>query len=394
MRWTACLLLFPIALHAQNCDPPPELGGAQVEIVASSIDSSDGVISLTIIDGIPVSAELEGLNESDDYVLEIGSLSGIAPGSYHITVKDSEGCESNSVALVVPFALCCGDCGTYDTDVDGICDNEDNCINRQATNYNDPGNNACIIHGCTDAGYVEYHPDATEDDGSCSIPVVLGCTNPSYIEFSLDANTDDGSCAFLIMSNCLSPTMDGYDYDVVQIGNQCWFAENLQTEVYADGTVIPEITDNTAWWETQTGARCDYDNSAANVLSFGRLYNAHAAISSAGLCPSGWHVPTNQEWTELEEYITSQGAIGTALKSQNGWNQSGNGTDDFGFSGYPGGFRYLGSLFIDLGNRGMWWSSSAGYDNAWYRSLYYSNTGFGRAQKNMRYGFSVRCLMN
>ena len=171
---------------------------------------------------------------------------------------------------------------------------------------------------------------------------VQGCTDPAYTEFDASANVDDGSCATLA-STCDSPSMDGYDYAVVEIGDQCWFAENLRTTVYADGSAIPEETDNTAWVGLSTGARCDYDNDASNVATYGRLYNWYAATDAAELCPTGWHVPTDDEWTALETYLGANGHSGTegaALKATSGWASGANGTDDFGFSALPGGSRY------------------------------------------------------
>ena len=156
--------------------------------------------------------------------------------------------------------------------------------------------------------------------------------------------------------------MDGYDYAVVEIGDQCWFAENLRTTVYADGSAIPEETDNTAWAGLSTGARCDYDNDASNVATYGRLYNWYAATDAAELCPTGWHVPTDDEWTALETYLGANGHSGTegaALKATSGWESGGNGTDDFGFSALPGGYRgYDDGYFYDAGSYGNWWSSS------------------------------------
>ena len=190
--------------------------------------------------------------------------------------------------------------------------------------------------------------------------------------------------------------MDGYNYNVVTIGDQCWFAENMRTTVYADGTVIPEVTGNGAWQGLSSGARCDYDNNAGNVATYGRLYNWYAVDDSRGLCPSGWHVPTDDEWTDLEDYITSQGFAGTegtALKSTSGWYNDGNGTDDFGFSALPGGYRtYSSGGFFSAGNRGYWWSSSPNGGLAWFRNLNFINPDILRYYFNSRYGFSVRCL--
>ena len=194
--------------------------------------------------------------------------------------------------------------------------------------------------------------------------------------------------------------MDGYDYAVVEIGDQCWFAENLRTTVYADGSAIPEETDNTVWSGLSTGARCDYDNDASNVATYGRLYNWYAATDAAELCPTGWHVPTDDEWTALETYLGANGhsgAEGTALKATSGWGSVGNGTDDFGFSALPGGSRYdTDGLFNDAGYFGAWWSSSPMLSEAdayaWSRYLLFSNPDILRESFNPRFGFSVRCL--
>ena len=250
------------------------------------------------------------------------------------------------------------------------------------------------VLGCTDQDYLEYDAAANTDDGSCATLVVNGCIDQDYLEYDATANTDDGSCATLTCANA-GPTMDGYSYSTVLIGDQCWFAENLRTTVYADDSAIPEVTDNGAWTGLSTGARCDYDNDVTNVATYGRLYNWYAVDDAAGLCPSGWHVPTDGEWTDLENYISSQGfsgTEGTALKATSGWS-SGNGTDDFGFSALPSGERvYFTAAFSNAGDRGFWWSSSPNNGGAWLRYLGYNKSDIGRYFSNLRSGFSVRCL--
>jgi len=255
------------------------------------------------------------------------------------------------------------------------------------------------------AAYLNFSVDSIilQSDGSHEVhlsngttyTMVLGCMDPAYVEYDAAANTDDGSCATLA-SSCASPTMDGYTYSVVEIGDQCWFSENLRTTVYADDSAIPEVTGNSAWYGLNTGARCDYQNDAANVTTYGRLYNWYAVNNGSGLCPSGWHVPTDGEWTNLKNYISSQGfsgMVGTALKSTAGWSGSGNGTDDFGFSALPGGLRYDNvGVFYDVGGYGYWWSSSPSGGDAWRRALKYDPPGFYRYNDDPRNGFSVRCL--
>ena len=195
---------------------------------------------------------------------------------------------------------------------------------------------------------------------------------------------------------CESPLMDGHSYAVVAIGDQCWFAENLRTTVYRDGAAIPEVTDNAAWPGLSTGARCDYDNDASNVATYGRLYNWYAATDASELCPMGWHVPTDGEWTALETYLGANGHLGTeatALMSTSGWIAAHNGTDEFEFSALPGGYRFdfIGS-FANAGGGGYWWSSSPSGGSAWYRYLSIDYPDIDRASRNPRFGHSVRCL--
>ena len=197
--------------------------------------------------------------------------------------------------------------------------------------------------------------------------------------------------------SCLAGVeMDGYRYKGVLIGDECWFAENLRTTVYADGTSIPEVTDDAAWTGLSTGARCTYANDPSVPHGYGLLYNWYAVDNASGLCPNGWHVPTDGEWTNLENHITSQGfsgTEGTALKSASGWD-SGNGTDDFGFSALPGGYRdfYYDGAFNGAGRFAYWWSSSPNGGNAWYRRLRYNYPAIDRYSDGPRGGFSVRCL--
>ena len=125
------------------------------------------------------------------------------------------------------------------------------------------------------------------------------------------------------------------------------------------------------------------------------MYNWYA-VETGKLCPTGWHVPTDAEWTVLTDYLTANGhsgTEGTALKATSGWNSGGNGTDDYGFLGLPGGIRSLNGDFSYIGSSGYWWSSSQ-YDaaNAWRRNLFGFYDAVYRSGYYKRNGFSVRCL--
>ena len=193
---------------------------------------------------------------------------------------------------------------------------------------------------------------------------------------------------------------DGYTYKTVTIGEQEWFAENLKTSKYNDGTVIPNVTDGDLWGGLTTGAWCNYDNSSSNGATYGKLYNWYA-VETGKLCPTGWHVPTDTEWTVLEDYLTANGhngTEGTALKSTSNWNGYGNetwgnGTNDYGWNGLPGGYCVWYGGFGTIGYFGAWWSSSqSNTDDAWHRSLSSFNGYVSRNDSTKEYGFSVRCL--
>ena len=213
--------------------------------------------------------------------------------------------------------------------------------------------------------------------------------------------------------------VDGNTYNTVQIGNQCWMRENLRTTRYSDGTAI----DLGADLSTNTAYRYCPNDDAGNVRAYGYLYNWKAVMrnsssSSAnpsgvqGVCPAGWHVPSDAEWDELEDYVSSQSryrcggsstSIAKALASARGWvsssepcavgnNPSGNNAT--GFSALPAGY-YYGS-FDDFGyDYASFWSSTE-YNSsyAYTRSLYYISAFVSSYYSSKCYGFSVRCLRN
>ena len=190
--------------------------------------------------------------------------------------------------------------------------------------------------------------------------------------------------------------IDGNTYNTVTIGTETWMAENLKATKYPNGTAITLVTDNTAWanlGDNDTDkAYCYYKNESTS--QYGALYT-YAAAKDA--CPSGWHLPTDAEWTTLENYISNDGhngTEGTALKSTSGWNSNGNGTDNYGFSALPGGYRNGSSgPFGNAGDGGYWWSSTeSGSSTAYRRNLDYDYAYVRRLNYYKSNGLSVRCL--
>jgi uncharacterized protein (TIGR02145 family) len=190
-------------------------------------------------------------------------------------------------------------------------------------------------------------------------------------------------------------TYDSHDYTTVQIGGQCWFAENLRNDNYNNGTLIPGSLDNSTWTTTNSGAQAVYGqggaNEASNLATYGRLYNWYA-VNTGLLCPTGWHVPTDSEWTTLETGLGGSATAGDAMKAAT---PSWDGTNSTGFSALPGGYRYdFDGSFQDRGTGVYWWSSSPTYTDGWYRGLGTGSASVVRNSFGMRGGFAVRCVQD
>ena len=220
----------------------------------------------------------------------------------------------------------------------------------------------------------------------------------------------------------------GYDYATVLIGEQCWFAENLRSELYSNGDSIPSNLNSIDWISTNYGATAlvgegDCDNVFApdfdacdpqeSLANYGRLYNWFAVQDFRGLCPSGWHVPSDTEWTDLEILLgMDEGANsffawrgenhGEQLKATYGWHAGGDGNDFTGFSALPGGARSWASG--DTGGAGKatnFWTSSL-YDNSGHpyhgnplmRGLSWNQTGVYRGAPEKTDGDYVRCIQD
>lgn len=191
--------------------------------------------------------------------------------------------------------------------------------------------------------------------------------------------------------------IEGNVYKVVRIGTQLWMAENLKTTTYQDGSAIPNATDDNSWTRTNSGAYCWYSNSVSYKDQYGALYNWYA-VNTTKLCPTGWRVPNDGDWTYLTTYLGGQSVAGTKMKSTTGWhntlrNYDGNGTNSSGFTGLPGGVRtpFLGPFDL-IGTQGFWWSSSQQYGFGWNLTLYLDYDKAYQNTDDYHSGFSVRCI--
>jgi uncharacterized protein (TIGR02145 family) len=186
-------------------------------------------------------------------------------------------------------------------------------------------------------------------------------------------------------------------YPVVKINDKFWMAANLKATKYNDGMEIPNVTDNTAWSGLSTGAYSDYSNVPVFSNTYGRLYNWYAIASTnpKNVCPSGWHVSTDAEWTALANYLG--GAIGAAGKLKEtgiiSWASPNIATNSTGFTALPGGDRGQDGTYGLMGRYGFFWTSTQGGTSfAFYRYMINSSGNLGSGDNDKRAAFSVRCV--
>lgn len=194
--------------------------------------------------------------------------------------------------------------------------------------------------------------------------------------------------------------IDGNIYTIVTIDNQEWMVENLRTTNYNDGTAIPLVKDNSAWKNTyrkEDPAYCWYDNNYVTYgNTFGALYNWHA-VKTGKLCPKGWHVSTDAEWTDLIDFLGGAEKAGDQLKEKGtkNWQSPNTGANNnSGFTAMPGGIRSaLNGHFLHIGSIGSWWTATQHLDRyAWQITMGSSISNTVRNTSSWENGYSVRCV--
>ena len=222
-------------------------------------------------------------------------------------------------------------------------------------------------------------------------------------------------CIILLNSAVFSQTItdnDGNSYKTIVIGKQIWIAENLKTTKYNDGTIIPDVIDSTVWHKLTSGAQCTYNNTTNFdfINTNGRLYNWYA-VNTGKLCPTGWHVPSNNDWDTLITYLaknkysldSSNKDIAKSLASSSGWltddvpNNIGNDqskNNSTKFSAVPSGCITSIGGFISFGKVAHWWSSTTETrtGEAYFLHMHSNSSKMDRHFCHASYGFSVRCV--
>jgi uncharacterized protein (TIGR02145 family) len=410
----------------------------------------------------PSDIDGDGVCDAD----EIGGCPEASACNFDALATDDNGsCQFPVDLHGFDYVDCAGDC-LSDLDGDGLCSEADLCEDSTACNFNDPANGPCLtLDNCGVCGGPDpYVPEITsitilydsiyaevisewvvfesgadtlfyytcfngclsdvDGDGVCDTDEIPGCQDDTYCNFDPAATDSDpsicaglpdecgvcegpgGPCPFVDCGDEME--FDGYDYATVEIGTQCWFSENLRSEHYLNGDLIPSGLSDFQWSNTSAGAQAYHSNSASNLATYGRLYNWYAVDDARGLCPSGWHVPSDDEWKTMEMHLgmsasdanstswRSSGSVGGKLKEAGTahWNSPNTGANNSsGFTGLGHGLRSSSGGFSNLLSYGAFWSSSPSGGDAWTRAL---DSNFADVYRNnyatQRYGFAVRCV--
>jgi uncharacterized protein (TIGR02145 family) len=273
-----------------------------------------------------------------------------------------------------------------------------------------------VILGCTDYTALNYDQNATEDDGTCIHQdcvepicppgtvydhsfqqcVEIGSTGPDHPQISYPTKPDrpPGGIADLPITPELVPS--------VWIGNKLWMTENLRATHYNNGDPIPTGYTNDQWKNLTTGAYTVYNDDESYADTHGYLYNWYVVNDPRGICPNGWHVPSDGDWNDLEDFITNDGYAGIegdALKEIGNehwvyYNDNINGLDIYGFTALPGGVRFAdnGHYYYIRGYSYFWSSTEGSNYGAYFMRLGYNTSDIYRYKLKIRNGFSVRCV--
>jgi len=347
----------------------------------NTIDIQDFLSLLGVFQDVDV--DYDGIWDSEDDCIDTEACNYAA--------NPTESCSYTDV-----LGICGGGC-EGDGDGDGICDDVDTCVGEldECGVCNGPGPTEIVIE------------DIVTTYDSVYLPV-----DGEWFVFAIDVDT---TYAFTCAPNCGDPvSYQGYDYETVLIGDQCWFAENLRNELYNNGDTIPSGLSDGDWAYTTSGAVAVYGEDAGctnyspdidacdpaqSLDEYGRLYNWHAVVDARGLCPNGWHVPTDGEWTIMIDFLGGPLHAGGKMKMDYGWYEGGNGTNSSGFSALPGGSRTECDIsengFCGAGYNGYWWSSSPGIfpGDAYYQMISAALPWTNGSLTQEKYkGLSVRCI--
>lgn len=230
---------------------------------------------------------------------------------------------------------------------------------------------------------------------TCVVPVEL-TKGSNVVNIVVNGIGGDFSQKFKLLLPPELTDIDGFIYEIVTIGNQKWMKQNLKTTRYRDGSVIPLISNSSNWTSASSGAYCSFGNNNANIINYGALYNWFAVIDPKGLCPTGWHVPTNDELSTLVNYLGGVEVAGGKMKETGTihWNFPNSGADNTSnFTALGTGYRDRTSVYSEVNRVGYLWSSTEySPTHGIGRKLYYDSPIISFSGNYKQSGFSVRCI--
>jgi uncharacterized protein (TIGR02145 family) len=307
---------------------------------------------------------------------------------------------STSVSLPIVTTMAASDILSYKVECGGsvVSDGGSSVTDRGVCWSISPNPTIVNDHTTDGTGLGSFTSNIIELTGNTTYYVRAYATNSSGTSYG-------NQVIFTTLTNtCPSSVtdIDGNSYNVVSIGSQCWTKENLKTTRYSNGVAIPIVTDDTSWESLSTDAYCWYDNNYNTYGSiYGALYNWYT-VETDNLCPSGWHVPSDAEWTQLINYLGGDSVAGGKMKEigTTHWNSPNTGANNSSsLTGLPGGYRVgnygTNNPFDNIGYMGGWWSTTEiNSTNAFLRLLSFNDTNVLRLYyyNDKVTGLSVRCL--
>jgi uncharacterized protein (TIGR02145 family) len=318
---------------------------------------------------------------------------GLAPEGYHIPTRYEWQTLVDTVGGNTTAGLALKERGSLER----TCATDVNALYWQYANIFSPTNSSFFTalpggrrsgSNFEDLGYYGYWWSSTETNASASSFMHLAySTNQAYTTSSI--SKDKGMSVRLVKGDTPPPCE-------ILIGTQTWQCKNLNVDTYRNGDTIPQVTDPVEWSNLTTGAWCYYDNDPSTEAVYGKLYNWYAVNDPRGIAPTGYHVPTDTEWTTLQTFLGGNPGAGGKLKEigTSHWQAPNAGaTDQYGFTALPGGTRAVFGDFGGLNMVGYWWTASqTTTSNAWMRGVSFNNSNLYRDNFDKLIGYSIRLM--